>query len=296
MASTLRENLPSRPNRIYDREAIQTFDENRREYRENVKMTKSLYGSMAAIVDEDSEQIEGVCKMFIMMTKTGKNAQLLIKYSPKEEGDEYRIKLNKNVDVITAFYIPKDLEWMKFYSGGALIGTFCGEPVEIDLERILAESHTIPEVNDHFIEIILWKSRQGKIGVSHSQEKELVIDGVTYKRVIFVQPMFPITSTVFHEIYILLSDKRDIYLETGITQSDLRAKLLNESMLAWCEDKSDKMPLVRITHGMVGKSFHKQEVKDELDTNKELFDTLPMSAIDLPSDVVNIGDGDIFKA
>jgi hypothetical protein len=211
MASKLREDLPSRPDRTYDKETIKIFNDRRKEYRENVKLAKSFYGSVAAIVDEDSERIEGTSKMFMMMIKTGKNAQLLVKFSPIEECGKYRINLVKSMDVITAFYIPEDLEWMKFTANEMTIGTFCGEPVEIDLERILADSLTVPEVNDHFLEIILWRSRQGKYGIAHSQEKELIIDGITYKRVIFIQPMFPNTSTFF-VIIVYIYQTREIFI------------------------------------------------------------------------------------
>nr|QBK85790.1 MAG: hypothetical protein LCMAC101_03850 [Marseillevirus LCMAC101] len=297
MASKLREDLPSRPDRRYDRETIKIFNEHRKEYRENVKLAKSLYGSIAAIIDEDCDQYEGETKMFIMMVKSGKNGQMLIKHSPKEKNGEYFIRLNRKADIITAFYIPKDLEWMKFTTNQMTIGTFCGEPIEIDLETILAESLTVPDVNDHFLEIILWKSRQGKYGVAHSQEEELTIDGVTYKRVIFIQPMFPLTSTPFCDHYIYLSDKRDIYIETGMALTELRNELCNSHMLAWCEDKTDQMPLVRIRDGSMVKLFDGKKVEDELEINKELFDTL---SCNIPNDIlstdVNIGDPNIFKA
>ena len=122
----------------------------------------------------------------------------------------------------------------------------------------------------------------------HLQESYFHPANDAYDRYSFLRPL-----------YIYLSDKRDIYLELGIAQNDLRIKLGSDPMLAWHEDKTDQIPLVRICNGMMGLPYlNKKEVKDELEINKELFDTLSCdtSFSLLSGDAVNIGDSDIFKA
>jgi hypothetical protein len=73
-------------------------------------------------------------------------------------------------------------------------------------------------------------------------------------------------------------------------------------MLAWCEDKTDQMPLVRICNGLMGKPYlNGKKVVDEFEANKVLFDVPPCdnlsnSLLENISNVASIGDVGIFKA
>lgn len=275
MASKLREDLPTKPDRRYTREMIKIFNENRKDYHNEVEKAKKMYGNIAMIVDEDCDTFSGSIKGFMMMAKNqGKHAQLLLKKSPSSmKGDLHAIMLTRNIDVITAFYIPEDIEYFSIDFNGLRL-TYTGTPIEIDLEVLLKESLSLPLIPDeNFWEVILWKSRQEKYGMAHTQEPIMEIDGIIYKRVIFIQPYFPISCVPFNDATLLLSEKRDIFIEGNLLQNETRCNI-EGLKVGWVENKAQGIPLIRVMNGSLGMAYYQDEnIKDELEVNKELFDS-----------------------
>ena len=125
----------------------------------------------------------------------------------------YQIRVTGEIDCITAFYIPEDLEYFSFRVNKYELEVYRGDPVEVDLEMLLRESLNVPLIpQESFWEVVLWKSRQEKYGMAHTQEPVIEIDGIKYKRVIFIQPYFPVSCSPFSDTIILINEKRDIYI------------------------------------------------------------------------------------
>ncbi len=261
MASKLREDLPSKPSRLYNHSVIKIFDQHRKEYLEGVARTKKLYGGTAMIVDDKAEKaIESMAAniadpdsitnaLLRLISSKSAMVQQLVKVTPKNG----KASLSRNVDVITAFYVPDDLKWMEVEGGGVLLGRYTGKYSEIDVEEILRQSHEIPEQDDTFLEYILWRHRKGKRGRAHSQAEEITIDGQVYKRAIYMHPLLPLIQCQFHEIKVFLSEvDRPFYIEGNLLDTDERNYWATHQFLSWIEDETLEIPLCRFTGGMCG--------------------------------------------
>ena len=184
MMNKIREDLPY-DNKKWSPQAMKIFNNNREDYKKTVAIAKSLYSNRAFIVDDKSATIDGVARLHAMMYIQGtESAQLLMKCTTDNEN---KIKLKREIDVITAFYVPENIKWLKVIANGSCIGEFNGSPNEPELEEILRQSWLVPGSEDSHLEYILWLSQQGKIGFVHNQEKTIEIDGVNYNRLIFIQ-------------------------------------------------------------------------------------------------------------
>ena len=202
MSCKLREDLPHR-GANWSRDDIALFNEHRAKYKEGVQLAKSFYGDRAFIAGEESATVEGCMKLLTMMMNQGDSiAQLLMKCDTKDN----KIALTRSYDVITAFYVPEDIKWLKVDSNGSILGEFHGKYIEVDLDEVLRQSWTVPSSEDSsHLEYILWVSRQGKIGFVHNQEEIIDIDGVRYNRLIFMQPMIPVAQCLFVNMTITTS-------------------------------------------------------------------------------------------
>lgn len=286
MSSKLREDLPYSKKEWGDR-AVEIFNQWRDDYKQGVKVAKKFYGDRAFIADGESLNHNSTTKLLMMMVEQGaKIAQLLVKSTTNTANI---IKLTRAYDVITAFYVPEDVEWLKVISNGLTIGWFHGRYRELDLEDLLEQSWSMPESADEsFLEYILWVSRQGKIGFVHNQEEDIEIDGVNYRRLIFMQPMLPIVQCAFTEVTIETSGPCTVYLEVSTCEGELRANLGHKPMTGWVEDLDDGIPLIQFSGGMVGKRYmmDKENGVDSLPT-LELpsinFDPPDLGSFDLGS-------------
>lgn len=279
MYSKLREDLPTIPNRRYSPEDIKLFDEHRKKYKEEVNYAKKLYSSVVSIVDVDSEEYEKstvFVKNFVekyealgnlseefdsyasinnnyILNKENKPSRILEKYTPKELGHPIHvINLRRTVDFITAFYFPEDLEWAQLSSNEEFLGFFRGEPVEVELEYLLSNSLSVPESNGYFLEVLLWRSNHGENTISHSQEEKIEIDGMIYKRVIFIQPFLPMVAIPFSCLKLHLNDSRDIYIEGSVLSSlEERERNAVKKYILWYEDKTKWRPLLSVKDGVI---------------------------------------------
>ena len=235
MSSKLRENLPVKGK--YSPETLKIFDKHRAEWRKSVERTKAVYGKRAFIANGEAANCDGATKMLVMMMEQGEDvAQLLMKY----DLSTCQATISRSVDVFTAFYVPEDVGWLKVEANGNLLGTFYGDYHELELDQILRESWTLPRSeNESYLEYILWVSRQGKIGFVHNQEETIEIDGIVYKRLIFLQPVLPICQCCYAQILITTSNPCTVYLEGSIVDHKFRNDLIRNDMLGWVEDTKD---------------------------------------------------------
>ena len=255
MMNKIREDLPY-DNKKWSPQAMKIFNNNREDYKKTVAIAKSLYSNRAFIVDDKSATIDGVARLHAMMYIQGtESAQLLMKCTTDNEN---KIKLKREIDVITAFYVPENIKWLKVIANGSCIGEFNGSPNEPELEEILRQSWLVPGSEDSHLEYILWLSQQGKIGFVHNQEKTIEIDGVNYNRLIFIQPMLPICMCMFAHIDIYTSDPCNVYLEVSIC-SDLRGKMMrSDQMVGWVEDCDEEIPIIIYRVGTVMRPYLSQ--------------------------------------
>jgi hypothetical protein len=161
----------------------------------------------------------------------------------------------KNVDIVTAFYVPETLSYFKLSYGNTYIAQYINTEYNIPIEIILDEHKEIPLQHDITrIEHILWLSKQtdSEAYQKHNQEEELIIDNVKYKRIILIHPCIPIYELI-SKIYMSSSDKdigTDIYVEQVILDQDIRNVYYNKFDILYRYDYNE---LLKIKYGNIVK-------------------------------------------
>jgi len=269
MSSKLREDLPTKANDRFSDSFIKMCNNYRADYKKIVKITKELYTDRAVIVNNLESYNNknntlnggnamkvfggGMCNLLLggLIDNNTASSQVLLK---KELKQEEPFILIRSYDFITAFYVPKDLKWLKFWGGGIVLGQYWGRiRDDIDLEEILDQSKKVPDWQDkEFLEYILWLSKQGKVGMIHRQEEEIEIDGVTHVRLIFIQPLIPNVAITYHELKVEISEDRAIYIEMNYAANEYRTTIRNQKYIPiWIENESDNSPLCLVSDGFI---------------------------------------------
>lgn len=249
---SLRKDLPKTINNKWSKRDLDIFDNHRKAYKKTVKIAESCYGDRAFIASENSVQYHDCTKLLVMLTESGaKAAQLLLKVDITDGRH-----LSRAYDVITAFYIPQDVD-ITIRNNGMILGKFYGDSDEKDLETILQESRSIPtNESDNFLEHILFMARQGKIGFIHNQDKVITIDGIEYHRRICVQPFIPMAALPYANLYIESSQPSTVYLEINCLHTYTRSSFMRDSLICYIEQEKYANPIRIIKGGAVDMPYY----------------------------------------
>jgi hypothetical protein len=121
-------------------------------------------------------------------------------------------------DFVTAFYIPENLTYLKLLANDLVIYTYENKYIDIPIEDILHEHKFLPLQHDVTrLENILWECNQYDAKKMHNQQDEIIVDGITYKRIIPIQPCLPLSELLYQIIKIEVYDEdigNCIYIET----------------------------------------------------------------------------------
>jgi len=192
------QDLPSTTqNGKYTHAELDAFNRHRDEFRKSVKRLGSW-----TICDQLSERGErridshtafhGATRIISYIIANNTSMRFL-------ERTELRGGLRRfllNVDLITAMYLPHDMEWLSLFVNASqsselhLIGHYNGTPAP-PLEELLRQSRSMPRVAQQPLENLLVLARQCKTGHVHRQEETVTLHGVTYARWVFCEPYFP---------------------------------------------------------------------------------------------------------
>lgn len=242
----------------------------RESYRKNAAMVKSLYGDRAFIAEDDHHgrqdgagDFKGSMKAIMMLVLSKKKiSQMLVKL---KLDNSYVAVIRREYDLISAFYVPEDIKYVKLVCSGYVLGKYRGRFRDRSLEEIVTEAHTLPATHELTnLEYILWMSRQGKIGFTHNQEEFINIDGKVYRRLIFVQPVLPVCQCMYSKVEIISSDNRPIYAECLMCSQEIRRHYIENQTISWLEDEKDQCPLISFQDGVAVKLFTFPETKNDL--------------------------------
>ena len=182
---------------------------------------------------------------------SGATLQLLRKYSIKPlPGTDMAI--GQYEDYITGIYIPSDIHWVKLIIGGLPMGIYFGGAGSSgkSLEDILDESRVIPRQRDN-LELILEMSRLGQIGFVHKQENRIDINGVSYNRIVPLQPFIPIAALQYHEVCLQVSESCDCYVESNLLPGmRMRQAMVDKQLILYAEGQVN--PIICVASGMGG--------------------------------------------
>ena len=270
MDSKLREDLPTHCTKRWDKDDIKTFNLVRDGYKGTVKQAKTYYGDRAFIANGEAATYDGFTRLLVMLAEQGaKVSQLLAEVKANDKGD---IKFTRAYDVVTAVYVPEDLQSLHIIRNGGKIAEYTsGNSVTHDLDQILAESWTVPESEDESaLEYILWVSRQGKIGFIHNQEETINLGGQTFKRLIVVQPYLPMAAILYSDAWLRTEPGVTLYLEVNCAANTARIELCKNEHILW----TDRPWMVK------GGVF-----QDTIDVSKAdtMYKELHLPQLDLPS-------------
>lgn len=226
---SLREDLPTQPDYMYDLNDILCFDEYRAEYKNTVSIAKKLFKDRITVLTKSDCKYESQGReysLFDILTSSnpelklmyaslvlGKNLQVMYHHwtqHPSTSGDGYYTDIKQIGKFLTAFYIPYDINWFKLQIGGNIVGFYNNTDIPRNLEEILREAITIPAQNNT-LENILMMSREGKIVLIHNMEETIVVNGIAYKRFVCVQPFLSVVK--YQQIRLILSEFCGFFVE-----------------------------------------------------------------------------------
>lgn len=203
-------------------------------YQKSVDMAKTFLGDRAFMLDEESRD-RGYMALFIMMIKQEKKTgQLLIRHTTDDTG---KFRISRTVDIITAFYIPENIQWVKLMADFNNIT--CSEwindekPDEKELEEVLEESRTVPETFD--LERLLEFSRQGNVGFIYNGEDTISIDGVRHYRVVLVHPFIPLHWLSYDNLILEMNTHCTFYIESVMVDSKIISDISRQELLLWSD-------------------------------------------------------------
>lgn len=255
-------NLPSVPGSIYSKEDIKLFDKYRDDYR---KFCDSVQETVDDIFSDNIYMIKqqlwwktrhfgpgewsccADCNCYNIIRKE-KNNDLVINLEPQYPGE--LISLSPINAIITAFYIPEDLQWFKIFNNGRLIGHYNRDnitPVNNDLETILMEANDFSFLEncsqESLPEKLLLKNKiQNKTLDFNYGDETIDISGVIHKRIMLIHPGIPLISYDLN-IRSETSDDRDFYSEKILYKPDK-----SFSKVLFCNTVRDLSPSIIVLY------------------------------------------------
>lgn len=258
--------LPFIPDLDYSEEDIELFDEYKDDYLEFTEAIKSVYNGLNTSVDLDhkspNEYSHDEYEDYI------KSKEEWI--SANTENDTYNIRrlvplrterIMRTGDLISAFYIPEDLDWFEVEQATRVIEEGI-DPFNLSIdpgnmiyntlarydsknlgmkyystEEIMDQARELPDQLEEFsreetLDDILSKSKKMSIVPDGCGEEIIEINGIKYKRIILFYPVLPILRLIFTELRWKSSDHRPIYMEE-ITLTERGKTKLGPNKLHW---------------------------------------------------------------
>lgn len=149
---------------------------------------KLMYSQDTDLIKNLTESKVHRCENTEEIKQYADNTLVSLKMPPETADDgKHKILPFRGFDFITALYVPRDCENIKLYV----------------FDSIVSEYH--------------WRSNG----------EEIVIEGQVYKRVVLLQPAIPVSAMYYTEVYFVLSDSRNIYMEGMCLRSDLKHVIKN---------------------------------------------------------------------
>jgi hypothetical protein len=132
-----------------------------------------------------------------------------------------RICLDLDLDIITAFYIPKDLEYFKIYINRVVVATCrIDDQPSVELEELLRCATEVPA---DALENLLGLARGTDSDHSLDHRSEMTIEGVDYRRVVPIHPFIPFLGMyMYYSIYIEAGSPCTVYYEGSTIHSEAR--------------------------------------------------------------------------
>ncbi len=239
MSSKLLETLPLKKIREKYDDVNISLEQINKKYEETLELIKRICYINRLLHDEDDidygPYIEiSAQRSFIQIVHAPpdkESAHYLKKYTFNANS---QIIFDRQNDIITAFYIPEELEYVELDNTHHhdLIAYYDSSYEDQILENILAESKTLPLQHDKTrLEHILWLSKKENEYTSHNQDTEIYIDGKLYKRVLLLQPCINLCSCQFSKFYLRAEQKYSdlsLYVEFAVLSCDVRQTLMSQ--------------------------------------------------------------------
>lgn len=226
----------------YTHAELNAFNKHRNEFRKSVTRYRSW-----TICDQLSERAERRVDSHLAVDGLSSRILYLIanntsmRYLERTELQGGKHKLFGEADLITAIYLPLDVEWLSLFveinkrdgSESRLVGHYCGAPAP-PLEEILQQSRCIPQVTMRPLEDLLMLARQCKTGYVHRQEDMMTLCGTTYKRWVFCEPYFP--RLRFCAVTCETPIATTVYIESTCLETTDRKELFADPHTLFCAD------------------------------------------------------------
>lgn len=155
------------------------------------------------------DELTGTHSPFGIATPPDANRCFLFELWQSRVGPSFSLRIPSIADIITAFYLPlgHGIEEVRLEVGGQYVGEWTPEGSEFCAPRaplplLLDEARALPSLLHTFSwQDLLWRLREGKIPpFFHTFARNLEIGGVTYRRVVLVEPCLVSSGCCRHEI------------------------------------------------------------------------------------------------
>jgi hypothetical protein len=151
--------------------------------------------------------------------------------------------------MITAFYVPKDLEYLKISTESTEIANcYIDDQPGIELDELLRRASGVPTVPADALENFLELARDGACDPINDHRSEMIIDEIDYVRVVPVHPYIPLSAIHYSRIYIEVSSSCTVYYEGGTLATEERRDSYQRPHTLYSPTAN---AIIRVTDGMV---------------------------------------------
>lgn len=242
----MRTDLPTCSDAVYSPKQILLFDN----YRAGYKQMVAFFDECLITTTPDAKYINDTNYSDHLNTisiwhpiVSNKSLLTLRKQTPTDQ-ITHNSTINHEYDIITAFYVPTNLDWMQIQIGNRLTVEWSGQPKL--LEELLAVAQILPRPNDDILDLAL---TDGHMGYIHKCENVITLDGISYTRVDPIQPFLPMVLLLFDAITVTTSSPNITFWTEGtILNRETKTKLYLNEKIIFIENQLN--PICTIIDGM----------------------------------------------